>query len=393
VSANPAPAQAVPERFFAPCPRGLEAALAAELAGLGATDTRTADGGVGFAGPMALAYRANLESRLASRVLWRVGGGPYRDEHALFALVKAIDWKRFFLPTRTLRVDVAATRSPLTSLEFATLRVKDAVCDRFRDDVGTRPSIDKRAPDVRVSAYLTERDATIYLDTSGEPLFKRGYRRDAEEAPLRENLAAGLLALTGWTPGTPLLDPMCGSGTIVAEAALIAADRAPGLSRTFGFQKLAWFDGPTWQRIKQTARDRVRISPAEPAIFASDRMEGAVAKTRANLRAAQIDGFVHAETADFLARPAPASEGIMLTNPPYGVRLDDQERLAKLYPLLGDTLKQRYPGWTAYFFTGDLRLPKLIHLKVARKTPLFNGPLECRLFEFPIVAGRHERPA
>ena len=377
------------ERYFAPCPRGLEAALAAELARIGAVDIAAAEGGVGFAGDLPLAWRANLESRLASRILWRVGGGACRDEHALYDLVQAIDWKRHFAPSRTLRVDVAATRSPLQSLEYATLRVKDAVCDRLRADTGTRPSIDKRAPDVRVTAYLTERDATVYVDTSGEPLFKRGYRRDAEEAPLRENLAAGLIALTGWTPGTPFLDPMCGSGTIAIEAALIAADRAPGLARTFGFQKLAWFDGPAWQRMKQAARDRVRAAPAAPAIFASDIAAGAVGKTLANVRAAKLDGFVAVEQADFLARAAPAAHGVLLANPPYGVRLADQAGLARLYPLVGDALKQRFAGWNAYFFTGDLRLPKLIHLKVARKVPLFNGALECRLFEFPIVAGRH----
>ena len=377
------------EQFFAPCPRGLETALAAELARIGAADVTIAEGGVGFKGELALACRANLESRIASRILWRVGGGAYRDEHALYELVKAIDWTRHFLPTRTLRVDIAATRSPLPSLEFATLRVKDAVCDRMRADTGVRPSIDKRQPDVRVSAYLTDRDATIYVDTSGEPLFKRGYRRDAEEAPLRENLAAGLLALTGWNPALPLLDPMCGSGTIAVEAALIAADRAPGLARTFGFQKLAWFDGPAWQRLKQTARDRVRVAPAAPLIFASDVAAGAIAKTQSNLRTAQVDAFVRVEQADLLSRVAPADHGILLCNPPYGVRLADQEQLARFYPLLGDALKQRFPGWTAHLFSSDLRLPKLIHLKVARKTPLFNGALECRLFEFPIVAGRH----
>ena len=152
---------------------------------------------------MALAYRANLESRIASRILWRVGSGPYRDERELYELVHAIDWSRHFDPKRTLRVDVAATRSPLTSLEFATLRTKDAVCDRLRADHGVRPSIDKRAPDVRVHVHLTDREATVYLDTSGEPLFKRGYRRDADEAPLRENLAAGLLSLEPMDPGTP----------------------------------------------------------------------------------------------------------------------------------------------------------------------------------------------
>ena len=375
------------ERFFAPCPRGLEGVLAAELNGLGASDVSAADGGIGFAGPLALAMRANLELRTASRVLWRVGGGPYKDEHALYDLVRSIDWKRLFAATRTLRVDVAATRSPLASLEFATLRVKDAVCDRFRADVSARPSIDKRAPDVRVHAYLTERDATIYVDTSGEPLFKRGYRRDAEEAPLRENLAAGLVALTGWKPGDALLDPMCGSGTIAAEAALIAADRAPGLARTFGFQKLAWFDGPPWQRMKQAARDRITPVPRSPFVFASDIAPGAVGKTLSNLRAAQVEAFVRVEQADFLTRAAPAPHGVLLANPPYGVRLADLDALAKLYPRIGDALKQRFAGWTAFLFTGDLRLPKLIRLRVERKTPLFNGALECRLFEFPMVSG------
>ena len=378
------------EHYFAPCPRGLEGVLAVELEALGGAAVTATDGGVAFTGDLALVYRANLESRIASRILWRVATGSYRDESDIYALVHAVDWKRLFLPARTLRVDVAATRSPLQSLEFATLRVKDAVCDRLRADLGVRPSIDKRAPDVRVHAYLTDRDATVYVDTSGEPLFKRGYRRDAEEAPLRENLAAGLLALAQWTPDTPLLDPMCGSGTIPAEAALIAANRAPGLNRTFGFQKLLWFDGPAWQRIKQTARDRIRSAPPEPAIFASDVAPGAVGKTQSNLNGAQVGDFVRIECADMLTRAAPASHGILLANPPYGVRLADQQKMGAFYPLLGDALKQHFAGWTAFFFTGDLRLPKLIHLKVARKTPLFNGAIECRLFQFPLVAGRHD---
>ena len=257
------------ERFFAPCPRGLESALAAELTALDAADVKPTDGGVAFAGPLTLAYAANLESRLASRVLWRVGGGGYRDERDLNALARSVPWGSHFHADRKIRVDVAATRSPLKSLEFATLTVKDAVCDRFRDEQGRRPSVDKRLPDVRIHAYLTDREATLYLDTSGEPLFKRGWRRDTEEAPLRENLAAGLIALAGWRPGTAFLDPMCGSGTIAIEAAMIAADRAPGLARSFGFQKLAWFDGPAWQRMKQAARDRVRAAPAAPAAIRS----------------------------------------------------------------------------------------------------------------------------
>ena len=375
------------ERYFASCPRGLEAALAAELATIGAVDIAPAEGGVSFAGDLVLAYRANLETRIGSRVLWRVGGGPYRDERDLYELVHALDWSRHFTPTRTLRVDVAATRSPLTSLEFATLRTKDAVCDRMRADHGVRPSIDKRAPDVRVHVHLTDREATVYVDTSGEPLFKRGYRQEADEAPLRENLAAGLLALAQWTPGQPLLDPMCGSGTIVTEAALIAAGRAPGLARTFGFQKLAWYDGPTWQRIKQAARDRIGTAPLAPSIVASDMSEGAVGKTRSNLRTAQVDALVHVERADILTREAPATEGVLIANPPYGVRLAEANELAALYPRLGDALKRNFAGWSAYLFTGDLRLAKLIGLKADKRTPLWNGAIECRLFAFRIVAG------
>ena len=407
------------ERFFAPCPRGLEATLADEIGALGAAEMAPTEGGVGFAGALDIVYRTNLESRIASRILWRVASAPYRNERDLYTLVRAIDWARHFTPGRTLRVDVAASArratpptesapgrqrsgaaanvggrrsgSPLASLEFATLRIKDAICDRFRDECGVRPSIDKRSPDVRVHAHLTEREATIYLDTSGEPLFKRGYRRESEDAPLRENLAAGLLALARWTPSQPLLDPMCGGGTIVTEAAQIAAGRAPGLSRTFGFQKLAWYDGPAWQRIRQRAHDRAREAPAVASIFASDVAPAATARTTSTLRAAKVDAFVHVEVADVLARTAPALGGLLLANPPYGVRLADATQLAAFYPRLGDALKQRFAGWTAGLFSGDLRIAKLIGLKPDRRVPLWNGAIECRLFLFRLVEGSMRR--
>lgn len=378
------------ERFFAPCPRGLEAPLAEELAAQNAQFVAPAEGGVAFSGPRELAYHVNLESRLASRVLWQVAHGKVRDENELYALVRDVDWTKHFKVDRTLRVDVAATGSPLGSLEFATLKVKDAVCDRFRDDTGKRPSVDKQRPDVRVHAYLSERTGTIYLDTSGPPLFKRGWRHDADAAPLRENLAAGLIALSGWTPGTPFLDPMCGSGTIAIEAAGLAADRAPGLTRIFGFQKLAWFDGPTWQRIRQRARDRLRKAQ-DVAVFASDLDPHALDRARRNAAAAGVSEWLALEQADIVSRAAPAAAGVLLANPPYGVRLHDEHALAAFYPRLGDALKRNFAGWTAFFFTGDLRLAKLIGLKPSRRTPLWNGNIECRLFRFDIVAGRPPR--
>jgi len=382
------------DRFFAPCPRGLEEALAAELAELGADPIRAADGGVAFGGPLELAYRANLESRLASRILWRVGNGAYRDEQDIYQLALDLDWPRWFRADRTLRVDVAATRSPLTSLEFATLRIKDAVCDRHRAASGVRPSVSKDQPDVRVHAYLTAGEATFYLDTSGEPLFKRGYRRQTAEAPLRENLAAGLLRLARWQPGTPLLDPLCGSGTIAIEAALIALDVAPGLKRTFGFQKLGWYDGPAWQKIKQAAQRRMRAVEGS-AIYARDVDEASIRQCHVNIEAAGIAGAIAFEQIDALVGTAPAHEGTIVTNPPYGVRLAGSRALAEFYPRLGDALKQRFAGWTAFLLSGDARLPKLIGLKASRRTPLFNGALECRLYEYRLVAGsmRQPRPA
>jgi putative N6-adenine-specific DNA methylase len=378
------------EHYFAPCPRGLESALAAELERIGAAGIEPADGGIAFAGALDLAYRANLESRLASRILWHVGTAEYRNERDVYDAAYALDWPHWFRADRTLRVDVAATRSPLKSLEFATLRIKDAVCDRHRAAAGTRPSISKDRPDVRVYAYLTADRASFYLDTSGEALFKRGYRRESAEAPLRENLAAGLLQLAGWNPEVAFLDPMCGSGTIAIEAALVALDIAPGLKRSFGFQKLAWYDGPTWQRIKQTAQRRIR--PAAPApIHASDVDAAALARCGANLAAAGVSATVAVERADALTRAAPESSGVIVSNPPYGIRVADAERLASFYPRLGDALKQRFAGWTAYLLSGDTRLPKLIGLKASRRTPLYNGALECRLYEYRLVAGSARR--
>jgi 23S rRNA (guanine2445-N2)-methyltransferase len=379
------------ERFFVTCPRGLESQLAAELEAQGGAYLAVTEGGVGCAAPLDFAYRANLESRVASRVLWQVAHGAYRSADELYELAKAVAWDRLFKPLRTLRVDLAATRSPLSSLEFATLKVKDAVCDRFRADTGVRPSIDKDRPDVRVHAYLTEREATLYLDTSGDALFKRGWRRETDLAPLRENLAAGVLALSGWTPVTALLDPMCGSGTIAIEAALAAAGIAPGQGRSFGFQKLAWYDGPTWQRLRQRARDRARPPPATASIFASDSDPRAVAQSQRNAAAARVDAWIDIRVADVLTRTAPAPAGVLVANPPYGVRLEDEGALAAFYPKLGDALKQRFAGWTACLLSGDSRLPKLIGLKPSRRTPLYNGAIECRLYRFEMVSGRPRR--
>jgi putative N6-adenine-specific DNA methylase len=375
-----------PQSFFAPCPRGLEGVLCAELEQLGAQAVVATPGGAAFAGPFALCYRVNLESRIASRVLWRVFHGSYRDEQDLYRAAHEFPWRDFFAARRTIKVKVSAQHCPLKSLDFVTLRIKDAVCDQFREATGTRPSVDTRQPDIRVDAFLDHKDVTLYLDTSGEALFKRGLRKAATDAPLRENLAAGILRLTGWTGQQALLDPMCGGGTIVMEAALMARNIAPGLGRRFAFEKLTNFDPRAWRDLCEVSRSR-QTAKTPRVIYGSDLEGRALHAARANLEAAGLADAVALKQADVLALKPPAEEGILVTNPPYGVRLGEEEALAEFYPRLGDNLKRSFAGWRAYIFTADLRAPKLIGLAASRRTPLFNGALECRLFEFKLVSG------
>jgi putative N6-adenine-specific DNA methylase len=374
------------EQFFATCPRGLEAQLAGELTAAGAQQTELTGGGVSFAGSLETCYRANLWSRIATRILWRVAHGPYRREEDIYQLALGVPWQTHFSARRTLRVYMTAIRSPLKSLDFTTLRIKDAVCDRFRAETGARPSVDTAAPEVRIHAFLTDCAATLYLDMSGEPLYKRGYKFASVEAPLKENLAAGILMLAGWQPGMPLLDPMCGSGTFLLEAALMAHDIAPGLARKFGFFRLGNFDAALWQKLLNEAAARKRAVQPQP-IFGSDISQDQIERTRQNLAAAGLHDCAQLECADLLDRRPPADEGVLVANPPYGVRLEEQARLAVFYPKLGDALKQRFAGWRCHFISADPQLPKLIGLKAARRTPLFNGALECRLYEFRMVTG------
>ncbi|HEY7559378.1 MAG TPA: THUMP domain-containing protein [Candidatus Binatia bacterium] len=374
------------ERFFATCPRGLELLLADELRQLDAAKIHAVSGGVQFAGDFFLCYRVNLESRIASRVLWQVASGAYRNEDDIYRAAYALPWTDWFDAAHTIRVDVSATRSPLTSLNFVTLKIKDAVCDKIRRLSGRRPSVDTREPDVPILSYLTDRDFALHLDTTGEPLFKRGQRMATGEAPLRENLAAGIVRLSGWVPGIPLLDPMCGSGTILLEAAFIALDIAPGLGRRFAFEKLKNFDAQRWRELLQGGAARKKTK-APLAIYGSDRSGDALKAARVNLTAAGLEKVVSLKRADVLEIFAPAKEGIIVTNPPYGVRLGEQQALAEFYPKLGDRLKSHFCGWRAYLLSADMRLPKLIRLAASKRTPLFNGALECRLFEYKMVEG------
>jgi putative N6-adenine-specific DNA methylase len=377
------------EFFFASAPRGLEALLLDEVKTSGGSGASAVPGGVAFSGDWATAYRVNFWSRIASRVLWRVAQFDYRNEHDLYAAVKAIDWTRYFKVERTLRVNVTAQKSPLKSLEFATLRIKDAVCDRFRDALGKRPSVERSNPDVRVHAFFEGTHATLYLDTSGEPLFKRGWRHGAADAPLRENLAAGIIMLSGWRPGEPLLDPMCGGATLLVEAAAMARGRAPGARRSFAFEKLSVFQASSWESVR--LEEGKRENQTKLQLYGSDTDPKALNAARRNLAEAGVERWVSLERSDILERSAPASAGVMVANPPYGERMGSADELARFYPKLGDCLKKQFSGWRCYLFTADLRLPKLIRLQPSRRIPLWNGALECRLYEFEIVAGSHRR--
>ena len=378
--------------FFAVCPRGLEPALSEELLALGAQSLRAEAGGVAFESTLSIAYAANLHSRIASRILWQVGRRGYLTEQHLYDATQEVRWQDLMSPQQTLRVDVTASRSPLQSLEFAMLRIKDGIVDRLRELTGARPSIDRSNPDVRVFAYLDASTVTLYVDLSGEALFKRGWRANKGEAPLKENLAAGLLALAGWTPPTPLADLFCGSGTIVIEAASIAAKRAPGLNRRFAFERLKGFDSNAWRRLKDTARAAVddnRSAALAGSDISTRVVEQAIANAQlAGLQAWLADGRLRFDAVDARVAAPFVPAGTIVSNPPYGEQSAPRSAsVPAMMSHVGDRLKQEFAGWNAWFLTSDRQLPKQMRLQETRKTVLFNGPIECRFFRFELVAG------
>lgn len=376
--------------FFTPCPRGLETLLRSDLETMGAQNLRATDGGVEFSGDWTLCYRVNLESRLASRVLWRVANTRYRSEQDVYKAVFELQWQRWFDVSNTIRVNTTAIRCPLKSLEFVTLLVKDAVCDRFREHCNERPSVDTLEPDVRIHVFIEDDLLMLYLDTSGDALFKRGVRSYTNIAPIRENLAAGILRLTGWQPGTPLLDPMCGSGTFLIEAAQMALNIQPGIARRFAFERLKNFDAKKWQAMREEAI-AAQQSPRFCDIHGSDLYGDALKTASRNLQEAGLAECVQLKQANVLEISAPAEHGVLVANLPYGERMGELDELAGLYPKLGDALKKKFGGWTAYLFTADRAILKLMRLSPSKRTPLFNGPIECRLLEYRIVSGSNRK--
>lgn len=389
--------------FYAVCPFGLETLLADEILALGADPdlVRPGRGGVQFAGDTSLAMAACLHSRLASRILMRVAHAEYWDSRDVYDIARSTKWDRWFGPDVTLRIDTSATRCPLESIDFAALRIKDAICDRFRELAGRRPSVDRRTPDVRIVAHFTYDRVSLFLDLAGEALFKRGWRLTHGEAPLKENLAAGLLMLSEWRPEMPLVDPFCGSGTIAIEAARIAINYAPGLDRSFAFENLEGFDRSLWTEMLEDARAAVNPH-AEVLIRASDISSIVVEKAlenadRAGLGKLLDDGrlsFTQGDAREVVPPELPEGfePGLVIANPPYGEQSNPKS--ASIQSMMGHVaanLKQHYAGWRAWMLSSDRTLPSQMRLKPSRKVVLFNGPLECRFFRFDMVAGSNRR--
>lgn len=399
-----------PVKLWLPVAAGVEPLLADEAQRITGRRAEIGRGGVWVRGDAVTAMQMNLESRLAQRVLWPLIDGPYRDEHDLYRMAREVDWTTWMTPAQTLRVDTSAYRSPLRSLNFAALRIKDAVCDALRDSTGARPSVDTQRPDLALVLYVGPEHATLYADTSGEALFKRGWRQDKGEAPLKETLAAAMLAATGWqgrADDGPLLDPCCGAGTIVIEAAQIACGVAPGAQRHFAFERLLPFRGhmAQWRDLQRAARARQHAS-AVP-IFAGDvsfRMTDFAAR---NAERAGVRQAIEFKTGDALQRPPPAERGTILMNPPYGERIAAKGRgsdtarqgfegggsSAEFFAGLASHWKQQYAGWSAWLLSPDMKLPSLMRLKESRRVPMWNGPIECRLFRFDLVAGTNRPTA
>ena len=374
--------------YFASCPRGLEEVLQQELMEIHANDIKRVDGGMLFSGDKEVLYKANLSSRIATRILCLVKQGSYVNEDDIFNAALSVEWTTWFALEKTIKVSTTAIQCPLKSIDFMTLRIKDAVCDIFREKTGKRPDVEVRDPDIRIHLFLEKNNFSLYIDTSGAPLHQRGFRTASVEAPIKENLAAGIIKLSGWNPGEPFLDPMCGSGTFLIEAAMIASNQAPGLNRNFGFMAWKSFDNILFSTIKKTYMDQVTKKDFLK-IYGSDKDLRAIRVSKKNLTLAGFENSVQLVCKQFSEITPPYSEGVLVTNPPYGERIG--EELDSAYPEWATSLKQSFAGWRTYFLTNDFRMPKLMRLSPSKKTPLYNGALDCRLFEIKMVAGSNRK--
>jgi putative N6-adenine-specific DNA methylase len=371
-------------RYFATTFKGLEEVLAGEIAALGGEDVSIGTGSVSFSGDMTLCYRANLWLRSANRVVMLLSEFPAPTPAALYEGVREVPWPELFPPERTIAMDATVRDSGITHSHFAAQKTKDAVVDRFRDAFGRRPDVDTKSPDVRIVVRIVHDVCSVSIDTSGESLHRRGYRAHPTEASLKETLAAGLVLLAGWQGGEPLVDPACGAGTIPIEAALIAGNVAPGsLGRPFGFQRLHGFDEKGWEELLSEARDAAR-HPVPVRIEGSDISPGAVSGAIRNAVNAKVSERVLFNARSIQNFSPGDGPGTILCNPPYGARLPGGEQAEAFYREMGEALKKRCRGWTAYLLSGNPAVTKFLGLKSSRKIPVMNGPIDCRLLKYEL---------
>ena len=374
-------------RFFATSAKGIESILAKELKELGVENLKTASGGVHFEGSMEALYRANLWLRTANRVLMQLAVFPCPTPQVLYQNARQIRWSEWVSAQQTLTVDCNCRDSAITHSHFAAQKIKDAVVDQIRDNTGSRPNVDTRNPDVRVNAHIANDSCVLSLDASGDGLHMRGYRRQATEAPIRETLAAAIVELADWNSEGFFIDPMCGSGTILIEAALKALNYAPGLlrvgNRCFGFQRWRDFNGECWEQIVSEARNRIH-DKILGRLLGYDLSRTAVNIAKMNVSAAGLTNQIRLSRGNVLNLSPSGLTGVIACNLPFGERSGDVEALAPLYKGIGDILKQRCTGYKAYLFTGNLKLVKSIGLRPSRRFALHNGPIECRLLEYEL---------
>jgi putative N6-adenine-specific DNA methylase len=371
--------------YFATTSKGLEGVLAEEIEALGGRETAVAAGGVSFFADPSFFYRANLRLRTANRVLLRLSEFVAPTPEALYEGVKAVPWPDLFDVRKKIAVDAAVRDSGVDNSRFAAQKAKDAIVDRFREKLRVRPDVDLVAPDVRIHLRILRDACTLSLDTSGESLNRRGYRADPGEASLRETLAAGIVLLSGWDGSVPLADPACGAGTLLIEAALIATNTAPGLLRTaFGFQNLAGYRPKLWAETVEEAMDAVRHSGVG-RIGGSDASAEAIRAAMRNARKAGVSDVVSFRTCDIRDFSPGDPPGILLCNPPYGVRISgDEGGIEEFYRALGEALKKRCTRWSAYILSGNPDVTRSIGLKASRRFPLMNGPIDCRLLRYDL---------
>jgi len=379
------------QHYFATAPRGLYDLLARELTQIGALDVRERSGGVQFRGGLDTGYRACLWSRIASRVLLEIAQFEAPDEAEFYRGVLAFDWLPHIDPARTIACEFTGTHPTITNSHFGALRLKDGICDRLREETGSRPDVAVSRPAVRIIAHAVRERITLSLDLAGEGLHRRGYRTEAGEAPLRENLAAGVLLRARWDQaaarGAEFLDPLCGAGTLVIEAAMIAADRAPGLTRDyFGFLGWRRYDAALWQQLLAEAGPRA-LPTVESAIRGTDADQRAIAAGNANAQRAGLGALVRFEHQRVEAvRPMTLQPGLICTNPPYGERLGDAEQAASVYAALGGALREHFAGWDAAILTTTPEAVRALRLRSYRSHDLWNGAIPCRLLRIDLAA-------